>query len=446
MSQGNQPKQGLEMCVMTDHPSRGNFHKAAMAGDVRLFVAERVHEAAEFFSQDIAAYQSDCAELAGRADHAIPDVGTISDLACAELKAEASVQAATIIEAEKAAESADQGLRIFQYQHGITRSPLAPDQLLSFSKIGAMTFMDGAINAAFFYGAGFVPGIAPAVAQGFTIAGVTSLLSAGLGGGFFGRYWNYGIHAPVETPDMRKARRFGRIGSLLTGTAIALVLGVAALIRSTGQPESLQISSEVLGAALSNMHSIMLMLSGTGFAILSWRTALSAFEDPYPGLSRASANSTHAKAAREATGGTALETLKEIHADAMDKLSACADAIADLRHDPEEDFKGLSDEYHHLNGLFDEREAVIRAEAAAFLQAQHDITKSSADFSPESISLDGLRRRIALPARPVFSDLEAFRAAHKAAVNALTTAYGDALHRLELHDPDVSEPPSSTEA
>lgn len=33
---------------MTRHPSGDDFHKAAMAGDVKLFVAQRVQEAAEF--------------------------------------------------------------------------------------------------------------------------------------------------------------------------------------------------------------------------------------------------------------------------------------------------------------------------------------------------------------------------------------------------------------
>lgn len=431
---------------MTKHPSGGDYHKAAMAGDVVLLVAERVHEVTVSFSQEIAEYQSDCAELTARADHSIPDVTSIGDLACAELMAEASVQAATIEAMDAATEKADHELRTFQYEHGMTRSPLAPDPLLSFSKIGAMTFIEGAINTVFFYSAGFAPGIAPAAAQGFTIAGATSLLSAGLGGGFFGRYWNYGIHAPTETLDMRKARRFGRMGSLLTGTAIAAVLGVAALVRTTGQPETLQISPDVLGAALSNMHSIMLMLSGTAFAILSWRTALSAFEDPYPGLSRASAKITHAAADREASSNAALGALKAIHTNAIDELAACADEIADARHEPDEDFKALSDEYHRLTGLIDEREGAIRAQAASFLQAQHVIAKSSSDYSSESISLDGLRNRIAPPVRPVFDDLGDFRAEYKAAVNALTAAYSHALHRLGLNDPEASEPSSSSQA
>ena len=431
---------------MTKHPSGDNFHKAAMAGDVKLFVSERIHEAAEALSQDIAAYQSDCSELAGRADHSIPDVTSISDLACAELEAEATIQAATISARDAAAEKADHELRAFQYEHGLTRSPAVRDRLLAVMLLVLFLFIEGAINTVFFYGAGFAPGIATAAALGFAIAGVTTLLSAGLGGGFFGRYWNYGLRAPFETPDMRKARRVGRFGSFLTGMAILLVLCVAALVRSSGQPESLSVSLDVLGAALSNMHSIMLMLSGTAFAILSWRTALSAFEDPYPGLSRASTTSTQAAADRKAASDTALDALKAIHADAMDQLTRAANAIADILHEPDEDFEGLSDDYHRLHGLIDEREAVIRTQAASFLQAKHVIAKSRSDFSPESISLDALRARIVLPVRPVFDDLSAFRVEHKAAVNALTASYTQALHRLGLHDQKASASASSSQA
>jgi hypothetical protein len=431
---------------MTKHPSGDSFHKAAMAGDVKLFVSERIHEAVEALSQDIAAYQSDCSELAGRADHSIADAGSISDLACAELEAEATIQAATISAQNVAAEKTDSELRAFQYEHGITRAPIEADRTLAFMLLLLFLFIEGAINTVFFYGAGFAPGIAPAAALGFTIAGVTTLLSAGLGGGFFGRYWNYGVRAPSETPDMRKARRVGRFGSLLTGMALVLVLCVAALVRSTGQPESLSVSWDVLRAALSNMHSIMLMLSGTAFAILSWRTALSAFEDPYPSFSRASTASSQGAADRKAASDAALDALKAIHADAMDQLTQAANAVADIRHEPDKDFEALSDDYHRLHGLIDEREAVIRTQAAAFLQAQHVIAKSSSDLSPETISLDVLRSRIELPERPVFDDLGQFRTEHKAAVNALTASYTQALHRLGLHDQKPSTSASSSQA
>lgn len=371
---------------------------------------------------------------------------SLSDLACAELQAEANLQAATITALDTATEKADCDLRAFQYEHGITRAPVEADRTLAFALLLLFLFIEGAINTVFFYGAGFAPGIAPAAALGFSIAGVTTLLSAGLGGGFFGRFWNYGIHAPAETPDMRKARRFGRFGSLLTGTAIALVLSIAALVRTTGQPDTLQISPDVFAAALTNMHSIMLMLSGTAFAILSWRTALSAFEDPYPGFSRASAKSASAAADRKAASDTAFDTVKAIQIKAMDDLADCADPIADARREPDEDFEALSDEYHRLHGLIDQREAEIREQAASFLQAQHIIAKTTSEFSVEGIKLDDLRAKISPPVRPVFGDLGEFRSKYKPAVNALTVAYSAALARLDLAEPAPSKPSPSSQA
>lgn len=431
---------------MTKHPSNDDFHQAAMAGDVRLFVAGLVEEANEEFSEEIAVYQSDCSELTARTDHTAADVMSISDLACAELDAEARIQAASIVARSAAEDQAEQEQRAFQYEHGITRSHVFADRTLAVALLLMFLFVEGLVNTVFFYSAGFASGIAPAAALGFTIAGVTTILSAGLGGGFFGRFWNYGVHAPAQTAPMRSARLMGRLGSILTSSAIFAVLVVSAIVRTEGEPESFRLSFDVLTEVVTNFHSIMLMLSGTASAILSWRTALSAFSDPYPGFSEASASSATVNTDSQTASQHALDALSGIQIRAMDDLADCADEVAEARREPEADFGALSDEYHRLNGLIDQREAVIRQQAASFLQAQHIIAKATSDFSVDDIKLDDLRTRISAPERPVFDDLGEFRSDYKAAVNALTVAYSAALARLDLADPAAPKPQSSSQA
>jgi hypothetical protein len=423
---------------MTKHPPNGSFTTSSMASDVKLFAVTRTAQANEDFSAEIADYLSACLELTSKAETIPPEVMLVADLASAELNAEARVSKAFIDTTRDVSHSAAQEQRAFQYEHGVARLAISANAPLASVKISAMTFIEGVIHSTFLYEAGFSAGVAPAVMSGFMLAGTTTLLSAGLGGGLFGRFWNYGLRAPLETPEMRKARRMGRIGALLTGTAIAGVLGISAIVRTTGEPENLQFSVEVLKDVFSSMPSVMLILTGTAFAILSWRTALSAFNDPYPGLTQASQATLKAAHDTEITTRQAHEALANIQDNAMADLADCADAVSDVRRDVDEAVETLNAEYHRLLGLIAEREAVIREEAASLLQAQTFIMQTASDFDVADISLEDLRARLTMPARPVFEDLHAFRKDHKIAVNDVAAAYISALDHLENVDPAAS--------
>lgn len=427
---------------MSKEPPRDDFVDAVLGGHVGQTIAVQKQRAAADLGPAIRKYETDRAHLARSSLESSPDVANIASRAEAEFDRVTSVASADFEVGRAQVKKTSAEPRAFQVQHGLTRQPIQPDILLSLALLVSMGVVEAGVGTGFFYTSGYAPSIASSMAIAVPLAGVTSLLCV-LGGGFFGRYWNYGLDARFPDQTMRNKRRLGRVCSLLTGTAIASVIGLGALVRTTGEPQNLTFSLEVLSNAATDMYSIMLFLASTGFAVLAWRTALSAFDDPYPGYAQACGAVGKSQDSLNATIANAYHELDRALDVFQTQLSEKAADFDDANADAASAFEALCDGYQYLSGEIDRAETDIRGIAARFLQNRQLIHEDDAPDIALVVDLDFLRKRLIPPVRPEPADERAFAAAHKDAVNWVSEAYGRALKALSNAQSDVRAQPSS---
>lgn len=345
------------------------------------------------------------------ADAAVAAVGVVSERAKAQMAAAA--------EETKAARKYQ---IMFEIEHNITWKAAKQVIWKSCLVFLAMAGVEGVMTAMFFLNGGYVSNLAEALALGLMISGVTVALSGLLGGGFFGKFWNYGLNAREDSQTIRTKRLSGRICSVIVGVVVAFVILVTGIVRATGEPEHLSYSLETISRAASDFHSILLWVLSATFAILSWRKGLSSFSSDYPGLSDASKAVIDGEHFVKFLHEDALAEVDGLDDGAIQDLEDMSEDVADERQALIED---LQDAQHH-------RERVL----AAISKAENDFSTFQAeqisiyaalseDAEPQvTMTFDAAAWRSKLP--PVVSDISAhssgFSAAHNQAREHVSNA------------------------
>lgn len=328
----------------------------------------------------------------------------------------------------------------FQIKHNLDRQPIVPEPYDSVPMLTTMAVVEGGATAAFFFGGGFASGIGESAALGLTISGVNVVLSAGLGGYAFGRYWNFGAKCRDSDTIITLKKWSGRTGAVLTAGAIGTLLAASGIVRATGDTEDLSYSFESLSTAASDFHSLMLWGIGVSFSVLSWRKGLSAFSDPYPGFAEAAKAVVNASAKAERVRDDALDHIDDLHEDALadiddigadidDQRQELTDALHDFQHDRERVFSAITQAttdfeayraeqinlHHMISGARPDGHDTPGIQTDKLLDQVPNISIDTAAFSSGFPDANKRARTVLAEARK--SSVEAIHAAFKTTLN-----------------------------
>lgn len=378
----------------------------------------------------VAAFTNDIADIEANAattSHAPEPVADAAAAAVSVVSEQANAQMATAAEETKAARKYQM---MFEMEHNITWKTAKQSFLMSCLAFLAMAGVEGFMTAMFFLNGGHVSGVAEALVLGVMISGVNIVLSGLLGGGFFGKFWNYGLNAREDSRAMQTKRLAGRICSVMVCIVVAFIILVTGIVRATGEPEHLSYSFESISTAASDFHSILLWVLSATFAILSWRKGLSAFSSSYPGLSDASKAVIEGEGLVSFLHGDALAEVDGVYEDAIQDLEDMAEEVADERQALIDD---LQDAQHHREDVLT---AISKAESdfSTFQAEQISIYAALSEEAETQVSVtfDAAAWRSKLP--PVVSDISAhssgFSAAHSQAREHLANARQAAIHTI----------------
>ncbi|NOR61432.1 MAG: hypothetical protein GQ535_02920 [Rhodobacteraceae bacterium] len=256
------------------------------------------------------------------ADTAISRIIALTDMVKADLSATGEFKKAAL-----------RYLNAFQIKHNIDRMLIIAKPSESAVFLAGMAVVEGIATALFFLGGGFTAGIGEALGLGLTISSVNVLLSACVGGFIFGRYWNYGIKCREADTIIKTKRWAARVCAVLTVLAILTLLISSGIVRATGETENISFSFTNLGTAASDFHSLMLWGIGLSFSIISWKKGLSAFSDPYPGLTEASRSVSYFKDETKSLHESFMSYIAELYDTANDDIAVIADDIESTRID-----------------------------------------------------------------------------------------------------------------
>lgn len=421
---------------MGEHIHPDAITNAVLGGEVDADLQNWAHEEVSALRSQVTDYrnQLDDLEPADRDDPAGP--GHIADTAEVELSAAADHAVSRLKMAEQQADQSRRFQTATMVRHGIDRPVQNPDVILTCLIFCLLTVIEGLTTALFFQGGGFVAGIGEALGLGLTISGVNVLVAGLIGGGFFGRFWNYGINARHPDATMRTKRFWGRTGSVMTALCLAGLLIASGIVRATGETEHLSFTLETLGTAATDFHSLMLWIIGIAFAIIAWRKGLSAFSDSYPGYSQASEAVTQADTAFRKASDEAVHVIDAIHADAVAAIDDLADQIALEREDW---IEAVHDARHHRQELLGEIDAVesgFVAFAAEELALNQMITgrrhtNGSAEPAPKArLDLTHLRQQLPAVSAQRADTSQTFSQSRREALNRLSAARKAALEAI----------------
>ncbi len=341
-------------------------------------------------------FNAEVEALSTNPDHKVSDVNRSLEFAETQMTAISDSAASRLSHTIDQAKSAQKSVIAFKLHHNITRPPIKTDAVTNTALLFTTTIFEGAANAVFFLSGGIVSGFAEALGYGASIAGVSTVLSALIGGNIFGKYWNVGKNTPREnTPSICTKRYVARICALATGVSIAALLGFTAIVRTTGDPGNLLLNADVLKAVFSDYQSYSLMAVGTAFAILNWRTGLGLTSDPIPGYSEASNAFEVAMGEIDDIRENALEDIDDIFQDASDELSDVLDDWADQKAEREEECEALRKDHHALLAAISNFEDALKAKIAEENNLSDIIGGHRAVPTDLHISVsDGLRDRV----------------------------------------------------
>jgi len=362
---------------------------------IRAAIEHKLQELQALISEHVVEFSNHITDIESDAAAAPSDPRPIGNAACSAMDVVAAHTKAGIESGAAETRAARKHLKMFVFEHNITFKPLNPNILMSCLVFTSLAGIEGITTATFFLNGGYVASIAEALALGLMISCINIVLAGLLGGGFFGKFWNFGLNMREDSLAVRSKRLAGRICSILVILAIAFVLLVSGIVRATGEPEHLSYSFASLSSAASDFHSILLWVLGAAFAILSWRKGLSAFSSPYPGLSDASNAATQSEAEVKSLYDGGLEEVQDIYDDAVEDLEDMANDIADQRQELIDD---LQDAQHHredvLAAISDAESgfSVFQAEQVSIYDALSEGTEP-----PDLIAFDGAAWRAKLP-------------------------------------------------
>lgn len=311
---------------------------------------------------------------------------SVVDTAEAKIKAIADGAAACLPMAGEEEHAARQSQTVFRITHNLLRRPVKVDMEKSLQLFAALAAVEGLATALFFLSGGFVSGITEAIGFGLTISSINILLSGFVGGGFFGKYWSYGLNAREDDPQFKKKRIGGRIGSVVVIIMITTLLLASGIVRATGETEGLTYSLDAIEVAARNFHALLLWGLGISFSILSWRKGLSAFSDPYPDFTKESQ-----------ALALAQDDIQSLFEDALDDIELISEEtirdVKDMAQDVANAQQSRLDELHNVRI---ERENVL----AAISQAKNDF----AAFYAEQAELHHMVSRGLIRSQPPDDD------------------------------------------
>lgn len=339
---------------MANHGSSWNLTTLLLGGGLLPILAAWIRDKVSNLRTAIAHLHDDLEDLIANVADSDPDPWQEMDGAITKMSSCAAVGAQRLSAANERFAAARQYQAAFLIRHNLDRLPRNVVPLNSALLLLLFAVVEGAATALFFLSGGFVAGAGEALALGLLISSVNVVVAGLLGGGVFGRYWNYGLNARENDPVLRTKRIAGRIGAVLTAIALGFLLLASGILRATGEAEALSFTFETIGQAATNFHSLMLWALGISFSILSWIKGLGAFSDPYPGFSEASTTVSTAHDEIHTAFNEATEEIEDIYEEATTRIADLADDVADDRMAFRED---LQDIRHQREAILAELES-----------------------------------------------------------------------------------------
>lgn len=229
---------------MSKNPLIGITTDAVLGGGIRGKLESWKQHRLETIGTDIVELRSSAQDLQAETSTAIILPDSIADAVCADItgNGDAAASRLSVLQDQKLATKRFQVA--FQVNHNIDRQPTNPDPYDGIPVLVTMAVVEGVATSGFFFGGGFVSGIGEAAILGLTISSVNVVLSAGLGGFAFGRYWNYGAKCREPETILSVKRWSGRVGAVLTAGAIGTLLIASGIVRATGDTEHLSFTFE----------------------------------------------------------------------------------------------------------------------------------------------------------------------------------------------------------
>lgn len=372
-------------------------------------------------------------EAQSRFDHFPCD--KVTDQASTEITGLAESVAANLPHAIEQEQTSRQYQAVFQICHNIARQPIQVQIKKSLGLFTALTLVEGLTTSLFFLSGGFVAGIAEALGMGLTISAVNIVVSAFVGGGFFGKFWAYGLQARENDPLIRHKRLAGRICSVLTALTIGFLLLASGIVRATGETEGLSFSFTTIGTAATDFHSIMLWAIGLSFSILAWRKGLVAFSDPYPGLTQASQAVEQAKDHVQSLYEDTLDEIEDIYAEAAEALAEMAEDATEMQQDILDDIKKLRHERETVLSALDDTEQEFQAFCAEQIELYRIVYRSKStnqgpDVPDIGDDLAKLKKQIPIIAFDITAYNGTFSQTHKQALARLSNVRTSAIQLI----------------
>lgn len=389
----------------------------------------------------VADYRNHVDDFTTQASKPNVDAKEIVDSTTSEIMATAQRAESQIEVSKTEIAGAQQSVRTFRFQHSLTRNAMPVNASANIVFFSILTMAEGFLTAMFFYGGGHVPSIATALGLGLTVSGINVLVAGVLGGGFAGKFWNYGLEAHQSSPKIRQKRLAGRVGSVFLIFVIVGFLAITGIVRATGETEHISYSLIALSTAASDFHSIMLWIVGGAFAALSWRKGLSAFSDPYPGYTQETKQANDARELLDLNYEVALEDIDSLHDDAKQGLADALDFIEEQHHDLQEARQELSHHREEVLAFIPKMGCEFRAFVAEQINTHQLITGEKIDGQLKirwGIDVNALLREVPpvpdIPASNTtdfVAELDRSNAAllqtRQAAIEKITHAYETAL-------------------
>ena len=179
-----------------------NMPAALNGSDLGSVLSGKWHSLLSHIRERISFVTEKVTAIAAAFSDFLPNPVPVADQAVSKLSATAVSNAQELSIASDEKMAAKKFAVAFVLQHGLDRKPREPDKAFNAILLFVLAIFEGVLTATFFLGGGFVPGIAEALGLGLSISGINIVVAGLIGGGVFGRYWNYGVNAPE--PDQRR--------------------------------------------------------------------------------------------------------------------------------------------------------------------------------------------------------------------------------------------------
>ncbi|MEP5730211.1 MAG: hypothetical protein ABJL67_12680 [Sulfitobacter sp.] len=417
------------------NPSLGFISDTILGGSAASQIARMKSRALAEIEGDVAEYEELLNDIDAFSTQACPAPDDIAQQVSAELASAAMMADADIANAKTAAEAAHISETVFRALFNLTREPETPDPTMNGMVFVCMTIVEGGALGMFFLSSGFASSFSEAMGIGLSISGANIVMSAGLGGATFGRFWGYGVNARIQDVQVRLKRLMGRIGCVATAGAILVLLLATGIVRATGDAEHLRFDLETIKIAATSFESLMLWIVSGSFSVLAWTKGLSAFRDRYPGFGEACASSRSTREGVPATIDAARDNIQAIADVANEKLSEMAEDVESDRADIAAFVTEAKKEKTALIGKIRTFQTKLSEEKEVYGPLEQLLTRKPADNKDaltKAAALDEgtLISRLPEPELPKHDPFAGFSDALNAAREQVATSYSAALARI----------------